>query len=85
MLLRVSRDMKKLQILGSGCANCSELADRTQAAARALGLEYGMEKVSDLKQIMSFGVMRTPALVIDGTVKVAGRVPSVDEIKAMLG
>jgi len=84
MLLWVRCDMKKLQVLGSGCAKCNELAERTQAAAKALGLEYGMEKVSDLKQIMGFGVMRTPALVVDGAVKVAGRVPSVDEIKAML-
>ena len=76
--------MKKLQILGSGCAKCNELANRTRAAATALGLEYGIEKVSDLKQIMGFGVMRTPALVIDGAVKVAGRVPSVEEIKALL-
>jgi small redox-active disulfide protein 2 len=76
--------MTKLQILGSGCAKCNELAERTQAAARALGLEYGMEKVSDLNVIMGFGVMRTPALVVDWAVKVAGRVPSVDEIKALL-
>ena len=77
-------DVKKLQILGSGCAQCNQLAERTQAAATALNLEYGMEKVSDLKMIMSFGVMRTPALVVDGAVKVVGRVPSVDEIKALL-
>jgi small redox-active disulfide protein 2 len=76
--------MKKLQILGSGCARCDELAERTKAAASALDLEYDLEKVSDLKQIMSFGVMRTPALVVDGAVKVTGRVPSVDEIKALL-
>jgi small redox-active disulfide protein 2 len=76
--------MKTLQILGSGCAKCNELAQRTQAAAAALGLEYGIEKVSNLKQIMDFGVMRTPALVVDGAVKVSGRVPSVEEIKAML-
>jgi small redox-active disulfide protein 2 len=76
--------MTKLQILGSGCAKCNELAERTQAAARALGLEYGMEMVRDLNVIMGFGVMRTPALVVDGAVKVAGRVPSVDEIKALL-
>ncbi len=75
---------RKLQILGSGCAKCNELAERTHAAAKALGLEYGIEKVSDLKAIMGFGVMRTPALVVDGAVKVAGRVPSVDEIKAVL-
>ena len=76
--------MKKLQILGSGCAKCHELAERTEAAATALGLEFGMEKVSDLKEIMGFGVMRTPALVVDGAVKVSGRVPSVEEIKGML-
>jgi small redox-active disulfide protein 2 len=76
--------MKKLQILGSGCAKCHELAQRTQAAATTLGLEYELEKVSDLKQIMGFGVMRTPALVVDGAVKVTGRVPSLEEIKALL-
>ncbi len=76
--------MKKLQILGSGCAKCSELAANAQAAAGALGLEYELEKVSELKQIMGFGVMRTPALVVDGAVKVAGRVPSVEEIKTLL-
>jgi len=76
--------MKKLQVLGSGCAKCHELAERTQTAARELGLECGIEKVSDLEQIMGFGVMRTPALVVDGAVKVSGKVPSVEEIKAML-
>jgi small redox-active disulfide protein 2 len=76
--------MKKLQILGSGCAKCHELAERTEAAAMALGLGFGLEKVSDLNLIMGFGVMRTPALVVDGAVKVAGRVPSVDEIKGLL-
>jgi small redox-active disulfide protein 2 len=76
--------MKKLQILGSGCAKCTELAERTEAAAKALGLEYGMEKVIDLRQIADFGVIRTPALVVDGAVKVVGKVPSVDEIKALL-
>jgi arsenite/tail-anchored protein-transporting ATPase len=75
---------KKLQILGGGCSKCHELAERTQTAATALGLEFGMEKVNDLKEIMGFGVMRTPALVVDGTVKVSGRVPSVEEIKGML-
>jgi small redox-active disulfide protein 2 len=76
--------MKKLQILGSGCTKCHELAARTEAAAAELGLECGVEKVSDLKQIMGFGVMRTPALVVDGEVKVSGRVPSVEELKVML-
>jgi len=76
--------MRRLQILGGGCAKCQELAERTQAAATELGLEFGMEKVSDLKEIMGFGVMRTPALVVDGAVKVSARVPSVEEIKGML-
>ncbi len=76
--------MKKLLILGTGCAKCTQLLEGTQAAAEALGLEYQMEKVSELKQIMTFGVMTTPALVVDGLVKVAGRVPSVEEIKKML-
>jgi small redox-active disulfide protein 2 len=76
--------MKKLQILGGGCTKCHQLAERTEAAATALGLEFGMEKVSDLKEIMGFGVLRTPALVVDGTVKVSGRLPSVEEIKWML-
>ena len=76
--------MKKLQILGTGCAKCADLAAVTDLAAKTLGLQYQMEKVTDLKQIMSFGVMMTPALVVDGAVKVAGRVPSVDEIKKLL-
>ena len=76
--------MKKLQILGTGCAKCDELTKRTEEAARGLGLEYGMEKVSDLREIMTFGVMMTPALVVDGKVKVAGRVPSLEEIKGLL-
>jgi small redox-active disulfide protein 2 len=76
--------MRKLQILGGGCAKCHELAERTEAAASALGLEFVVEKVSDLKEIMGFGVQRTPALVVDGKVKVSGRVPSVEEIKGML-
>ncbi len=76
--------MKKLQVLGMGCPKCEELTQRAEEAARALGLEYGMEKVSDLKEIMTFGVMLTPALVVDGKVKVAGRVPPVEEIKKLL-
>ena len=76
--------MKKLQILGTGCAKCTNLAAATEHAARTLGIEYHLEKVTDLKQIMSFGVMMTPALVVDGKVKVAGRVPSVEDIKKML-
>ena len=77
--------MKKIQVLGPGCPKCTELAKRTEAAAKALGGDYEVEKVSELSQIMSFGVFMTPALVVDGEVKVVGQVPSVDEIKKMIG
>ncbi len=75
----------KIQILGTGCPKCNALAASTEKAAKALGVSYELEKVTDLQRIMSFGVMTTPALVVDGKVKVSGKVPSVDEIKAMLG
>lgn len=76
--------MRKLLILGSGCSRCANLAAATEQAAKTLGLEYRLEKVTDLNQIKTFGVMMTPALVVDGTVKVAGRVPAVEELKKML-
>lgn len=76
--------MKLLQILGTGCAKCHKLADQSEAAAKAMGLEYRLEKVTALDQIMKYGVMTTPALVVDGAVKVVGRVPSVEEIKKLL-
>lgn len=76
--------MKRLQILGTGCAKCAKLAESTQHAADALGLDYRMEKVTSIVDIMSFGVMTTPALVVDGVVKVAGKVPPVEELKKLL-
>jgi small redox-active disulfide protein 2 len=74
----------KIQILGTGCAKCNALMMATEKAAHALSLQYELEKVTDLRQIMAFGVMTTPALVLDGKVKVCGKVPSVDELKTML-
>jgi small redox-active disulfide protein 2 len=74
----------KIQILGTGCAKCNALTMATEKAAQALGLQYELEKVTDLKQIMSFGVMTTPALVVEGKVKVSGKVPSVDDLKKLL-
>lgn len=76
--------MKKLQILGTGCPKCRLLADAAETAAQELGIEYEIEKVTDLNRIMGFGVMLTPALVVDGVVKVSGKVPSADEAKALL-
>jgi len=74
----------QLLILGTGCAKCTKLYESTEQAAQSLGLQYELEKVTDLKRIMSFGVMTTPALVVDGKVKFSGKVPSVDELKTML-
>jgi len=76
--------MKRLHILGTGCPKCKKLAENTEAAARALGDEYEIEKVTDINEIMKFGVMMTPALVVDGQVKVVGKVPSQEEIKILL-
>ena len=74
----------KIQILGTGCAKCNSLTTATEKAAQTLGLQYELEKVTDLKQIMAFGVLTTPALVVDGKVKVCGKEPSVDELKTLL-
>ncbi|MBN2375576.1 MAG: TM0996/MTH895 family glutaredoxin-like protein [Sedimentisphaerales bacterium] len=76
--------MKKIQILGAGCAKCKKLADNAEAAARELALEFEMEKVTDINEIMAYGVMMTPALAVDGDVKVVGKMPSKDEIKKIL-
>ncbi|MBN1803624.1 MAG: TM0996/MTH895 family glutaredoxin-like protein [Sedimentisphaerales bacterium] len=76
--------MKKIQILGTGCPKCKKLAENAEAAAKELGIEYDIEKVTQINDIMKMGVMMTPALAIDGQVKVAGKVASPDDIKAML-
>ncbi len=73
--------MKKIQILGTGCPKCKRLAENADAAAKQLGIEYTLEKVTDIKEIMKFGVMMTPALAVDGVTKVVGKVPSVEEIQ----
>jgi len=76
--------MKKIQILGTGCPKCTKLAENTEAAAKELGLDYSIEKVTKLEEIMAFGVMVTPALVVDGKVKIVGKVPSPAQIQRML-
>jgi small redox-active disulfide protein 2 len=76
--------MKKLQILGTGCPKCKKLAELTEAAAKDLGIEYEIEKVTDINKIMEFGVMMTPALAVDGQVKVVGKVPNMDQIKSYI-
>lgn len=74
----------KIQILGSGCAKCRQLTAVAEQAAHDMGIEYQLEKVTDIKRYADFGVMFTPALVVDGAVKVSGRVPSLDEAKQLL-
>ena len=76
--------MKKIQILGTGCPKCAKLAENAEAAAKEMGIEYEIEKVTQINDIMKMGVMITPALAIDGEVKVAGKVASPDDIKAMI-
>ncbi len=77
--------MKKLQILGTGCAKCKKLAAQTEEAAKQMGIEFEIEKVTDINDIVEFGVMMTPALVVDGEVKIVGKVPSIEELKKLIG
>lgn len=76
--------MKKLQILGTGCTKCQQLTEAAEAAAKDLGIPYELEKVMELDQIMSYGVMLTPAFAVDGEVKLSGKVPTVEEAKALI-
>ena len=76
--------MKKIQILGTGCPKCKKLAENAEAAAKDLGIEYELQKVTEINEIMKFGVMMTPGLAVDGEVKVVGKVAEVSDIKEML-
>jgi len=77
--------MYKIEILGTGCAKCNKLEELAKKAADEMGLEYDLMKVKEIEKIMKYGVMVTPALVVDGVVKVAGKIPSLDDIKKMIG
>ncbi len=74
----------KIQILGTGCPKCQKLIENTEIAAKELGIEYEIEKVKEIEKIMTFGVMTTPALVVNGVVKMTGQVPSPAAIKPLL-
>jgi len=76
--------MKKLQILGTGCKKCVLLAENAEAAAKELGIDYEIEKITDIGQITDMGVMMTPALVINDTVVLSGKTSSQEEIKTIL-
>jgi small redox-active disulfide protein 2 len=77
--------MKKLQVFGPGCARCNRLADLTDRAAREIGLAFTLEKVKDFTAIADMGIVVTPALAVDGEVKLSGRVPTLEELKGILG
>jgi small redox-active disulfide protein 2 len=76
--------MKKIQILGTGCPKCKKLYEATQQVVIAHNIEAEVTKVEDINEILNYGVMMTPALVVDGEVKVTGRIPKSDELKTMI-
>ncbi|MBM7870329.1 MULTISPECIES: thioredoxin family protein [Clostridium] len=73
-----------IKILGTGCTNCKKLEENARKAVEELGLDATVEKVTEIKDIMKYGVMKTPALVVDEKVKIMGRVATSDEIKKYL-
>ncbi len=74
-----------IKILGSGCSKCVKLAANAEAAAQALDMTYELEKITDINAIIDSGVMRTPALVVDGEIILEGKVATTDEIQSLLG
>jgi small redox-active disulfide protein 2 len=76
--------MRSLLVLGPGCPRCEKLAHAVLEAADELGLEARVEKINDIDRIIALGVMMTPALVVDGQVRVVGRVPTVEELKQLI-
>ena len=76
--------MEEIKILGTGCPKCHQLEKLSRKAAEELGIEHSVEKVKDINKILEYGVMTTPALVINGDVKIAGNVPSLEEIKKLI-
>ena len=75
----------KIAILGTGCATCNKLEDTVRQAVKETGIDAQIDHIKDIKQIMAYGVMTTPALVIDGVVKAAGKIPMLTDIKQMIG
>jgi len=74
----------KIEILGTGCPKCKKLAELAEQAVKESGIEAEIIKITEINEIMNYGVMITPALVIDGEVKSAGKIPSIEEIKNWL-
>lgn len=75
----------KIQVLGTGCPKCKQMQEMAEKAAQELGLECEIEKVTEVADILQFGVMVTPGLVVNGEVKVTGKVPTLGEMKELLG
>ena len=75
----------EIKVVGGGCANCKKLLAHTKEAVRELGIEADIRYVTDMEEIMKTGIMRTPGLMVNGTVKVMGRVPGIKEIKGIIG
>jgi len=76
--------MKEIKILGTGCPKCKKLEEVTRSVAEEMEIEFNLEKITDLDKIMDYGVMMTPALVVDGEVKVTGKIPESEDLKKML-
>lgn len=76
--------MLKIEVLGTGCPKCKKLAEAAEAAAKAAGLPYELRKVTDIQEMIGYGIAMTPALVVDGVVKVMGRVPNAEEMTKIL-
>jgi len=76
--------MIHIEVLGPGCSKCQVLYQRADEAAKALGIEYEITKVTDIERIIGYGIMSTPALVVNGTVKLVGRVPSAEQLRVFL-
>ena len=76
--------MKEIIVLGPGCPRCDQLVKVARRAAEELGIEYHLEKLGDFREFQKYGLMMTPGLVVDGALKVQGKVPSIEDIKTML-
>jgi small redox-active disulfide protein 2 len=77
--------MRQIRILGTGCPKCRQLAENAEIAAKRLGIEFELAKITDITEIAESGIMMTPGLIIDGEIKSTGRLPAADEIMEMLG
>ncbi len=76
--------MKKIQVLGTGCAKCKKLEENVALAIKNLGLDYEIEKITDIKDILNYGIMMTPGLGIEGKIVSSGRLLNVREIETIL-